>query len=157
MPSGWTVPTTAETVLRLRVADRVPAREDRAGSAHLLGRSGEDRPEHLGRELLRESGDRQREQRRAAHREHVVEGVRGCDAAEGGRVVDERREEIQCEHERPLVVELVHGCVVRGREPDEQILRLQRNEALQELFEPGRRVLRGAAPADGQTGERSHE
>ena len=84
-----------ETVLRLRVADRVPAREDRAGSAHLLGRGGEDRAEHLGRKLLGERGDRQREERRAAHREHVVERVRGGDATERRRVVDERREEVR--------------------------------------------------------------
>ena len=37
-------------------------------------------------------------------------------------VVDERREEVDREDERPLVVEPVDGGVVRGARPDEQVL-----------------------------------
>ena len=70
-----------EPVLRLVVADRVAAGEQRAGCAHLLVRGGEDRGQHLVRQLLRERGDRQREQRRAAHREDVVQRVRRGDRA----------------------------------------------------------------------------
>ena len=104
----------SEAVLRLRVADRVPAREDRTGRAHLLGRRREDGAEHLGRQLLRERSDRKREQRRAAHRKDVVERIRRCDASERCGVVDERREEVEREDDRALVVELVDRGVVGG-------------------------------------------
>ena len=69
-------------------------------------------------------------------------------AAEEGRVVDERREEVEREDERALVVEPVDGGVVGRIEADEEVLRLRRDEALQQLLEPRRRVLRRAAAAD---------
>ena len=70
--------------------------------------------------------------------------------AERRGVVDERREEVEGEDERAVVVELVDGRVVGGREPDEQVLGLDGHEALEQLLEPRRRVLRGAAAADRQ-------
>src|SRR6266536_5981152 len=42
-----------QAVLRLRVADRMPAGEDRAGAAYLQVGGGEDGGEHLYRQLLR--------------------------------------------------------------------------------------------------------
>ncbi len=104
----------------------------------------------VGRQLLRERGDRESEKRCAAHREDVVERVRRRDAPEQRRVVDERREEVEREHERTLVVELVDRGVVGGVEADEQILRLGGDEALEQLLEPRRRVFRGATAADGE-------
>ena len=136
-----------EPVLRLLVADRVPAGEQAAGLAHLRVGGGEDRREHLDRQLLGERRDRKREQRRAAHREDVVQRIRRGDRAVVGRVVDDRREEVDGEDDRPLVVELVDGGVVRGRKPDEKVLGLDRHEAAQQLLELRRRVLRGAAAA----------
>ena len=70
-----------------------------------------------------------------------------------GRVVDDRREEVEREDQRALVVELVDGRVVGGRQPDEQVLGLDRHEAGQQLLQAGRRVLRGAASAGGEVGE----
>ena len=96
-----------EPVLRLVVAQRVAAGEDPAGRAHLLVGGAEDRGERLVRQALRKGGDREREQRRAAHREDVVERVRRRDAPEERGIVDERREEVEREDERALVVELV--------------------------------------------------
>ena len=119
-----------KTVLRLGVADRVAAGEDRPGGAHLFVGSGEDGRDEIGSELLREGRDREREERRASHREDVVERVRRRDPAEERGIVDERREEVDGEDERPLVVEPVDGGVVRRIEPDEEILRLRRDEAL---------------------------
>jgi hypothetical protein len=55
-----------EPVLRLCVADGVTAGEEAARRAHLRIRCGEDRREHLHRQLLREGRDREREQRRAS-------------------------------------------------------------------------------------------
>jgi hypothetical protein len=137
-----------EAVLRLVVPQRVPAGEDRAGSADLLVGAVEDRAHDAELELLREASDREREQRRAAHREHVVERVRRRDPPERMRVVDERREEVEREDDRAVVVEAVDGRVVGGIEADEQVLGVGRDEPAQELLEPRGGVLRGA-PAGG--------
>ena len=87
----------------------------------------------------------------AAHREDVVQRIRRCDAAECRGVVDERREEVEREDDRAVVVELVDDCVVRRCEADEKVLGLHRHEALQQLFQPRRGVLRGAAAAGGRS------
>ena len=52
-----------------------------------------------------------------------------------------------------LVVEPVDGGVVRRREPDEQILRLDGHEAGQQLLEPGGRVLGRAAAGGDELGQ----
>ena len=113
----------------------------------------EDRAHHLVRQLLGQRRDREREQRHAAHREHVVERVRRGDRAEVVRVVDDRREEVDREDERTLVVEPVDRSVVRRVEADEQVLRLGRHEPAQQLLEPGRRVLRRAAAGRREVGQ----
>ena len=92
----------------------------------------------------------------AAHREDVVERVRRGDRAEVVRVVDDRREEVDREDERPLVVEPVDRGVVGRVEPDEQVLGLGRHEAAQQLLEPRGRVLRGAAACGREIGELHH-
>ena len=139
-----------EPVLGLGVADRVPAREQRAGDAHLLVRSREDRGDRLHRQLLGKRGDGECQQRHAAHREDVVERVRRRDRPVVGWVVDERREEVDGEDQRSLVVELVDRGVVGRREPDQQVLGLNRDESLEQLLEPRRRVLRGTPARDGE-------
>ena len=131
-----------EPVLRLGVADRVAAREDRAGLAHLLVGAGKHLAEHLDRELLGERGDGQREQRPPAHCEHVVQRIRRRDRSERARIVDERREEVDGEDDRALVVEAVDRSVVRGIESDEEVLGLGGDEAGEKRLEPSRRVLR---------------
>ena len=103
-----------EPVLRLRVTNRVAAGEDRTRGPHLLGGSSEDGAEHLGRQLFRERGDREGKERRAAHREDIVQCIRCRDATEGRGIVDERGKEVEREDDRALVVELVDGRVIRG-------------------------------------------
>ena len=61
------------------------------------------------------------------------------------RVVDERREEVDREDDRALVVEPVDRGVVRGIEADEEILGLGRDEPGEQRLEPRGRVLRRAA------------
>ena len=133
------MPTTASPYFGSVVADRVAAGEDRARLAHPLVRAGEHLAEHLDRELLRERGDREREQRSAAHREDVVQRVRRGDRAERARIVDERREEVDREDDRALVVEPVDRGVVGGIEADEQILGVGRDEPGEERLEPSPR------------------
>ena len=134
-----------EPVLRLGVADRVAARKDRAGSTNALLGAGKHLAEHLDRELLRKGGDRKRQERRAAHRVHVVQRVRRSDGTERSRIVDERREEVDREHDRPLVVQAVDRSIVGRIETDEQILGFGRDEPCEERLETRGRVLRRTA------------
>ena len=143
-----------EPVLRLVVADRVPAGQDRSGRAYRLVRSGKHLPEHLGGKLLRERRHGERQQRRPTHGEHVVERVRGSDRAEVAGVVDHRWEEVDGEHERALVVEPVDGRIVGRVEPHQQIRGVGRSEGAEQRLEPRGRVL-GRAPAGAsEAGER---
>ena len=133
-----------EPVLRLGVANRVATRENRASSTNALLGPGEHLAEHLDRKLLRKGGDRERQERRAAHRVHVVQRVRRGDGAERSRIVDERREEVDREHDRPLVVQAVHRRIVGRIETDEQILGVGRDEPCEKRLETRGRVLRRA-------------
>ena len=148
------MPTTASPYFGSVVADRVPAGENRACSAHALVRSGEHVSEHLDRKLLGKGGDRERQERRATHREDVVQRIRGGDRTEGARVVDERREEVDREDDRAVVVQPVDRRVVGGIEPDEKILRLRGNEPREQRLESSCRVLGGATARAGEGGER---
>ncbi len=116
------------------------------GSNLLVGR-GEDRAEHLDRQLFGKRRDRERQEGRAAHGEHIVESVRRRNRSVVGRVVHDRREEIEREDQGALVVEPVDGGVVRRREPHEQVLSLCRHETREQLLQAGRGILGGAAPA----------
>ena len=73
-----------EPVLRLRVADRVPAGKHRAGLVRLGRRGVEDRPNGLDREAPRET-PQSRARAAAAHRRNVVQRVRRRDGAEERR------------------------------------------------------------------------
>src|SRR5437762_7058171 len=88
---------------------------------------------------------RQRDERRRAHREDVVERVRRGDRAEVAGIVDDRREEVDGEDERALVVELVDRRVIGGREPDEEIRIGLDRQGADEGLQQRRRVLRRAA------------
>ena len=123
------------------------------GPAHDLVGASEDLAEHLHRQLFRERGDREGEEWSAAHRENVVERVRGRDRSVVAGVVDDGREEVEREDDRALVVEAVDGGVVRSSETDQQVLGFDRNEALEQLLEAGGRILRSAAPAGGEIGQ----
>ena len=142
-----------EAVLRLGVADRMAAREDRARLAHLLVGAREHLAEHLDRKLLGERGDGEGEQGPAAHREHVVQRIRRRDRAERARIVDERREEVDREDDRALVVEAVDRRIVGRIEADEEILGIGRSEPGEERLEPARRVLRRASARLGERRE----
>src|SRR5512132_4149801 len=99
------------------------------------------------------SGKAAREQRRAAHREDVVECVRGRDRAVIGGVVDDGREEIEREDQRPLVIEPVDGGIVGRGEADEEVIGLRWDEAREQLLETRGRILGRAASAGGEVGE----
>ena len=135
-----------EAVLGLGVPDRVPSGEDRSRRAHALLGSREHLAEHLRRQLLRKRRDRKGEQRRAAHREDVVERIRCRDCPESPRIVDQRREEVDGEDDCALVVQAIDGRVVGRVEADEEILGVGGNQAGEDVLEAGRRVLGRATP-----------
>jgi hypothetical protein len=136
-----------KAVLRLRVADRVTSREDRSRRAHALLRSGQDLAENLDGQLLGERRDRQCEKRPAAHREDVVQRIRRGDRPERSRIVDERREEVDGEDDRPLIIEAIDGRVVGGIEADEQILRVGGDESARSVSSRAAESLRPHPPA----------
>jgi hypothetical protein len=117
-----------QPVLRLLVPDRVPAGEQAPGRTHLLVGRREDRGQQLHGEGLRECRDGESKERRTAHREHIVEGVRGGDRAVVAGLVDHGREEVERENQRPLVVESIDRGVVGRSEADEQVVGLHRDE-----------------------------
>ena len=125
-------PDHGEAVLRLGVADRVAACQDRARSAHPLVCSREHVAEHLHGKLLGKGRDRESEEWPSSHREHVIQRVGGRDRAERAWVIDQGREEVDREDDRALVVEAVDGRVVSRVEADEEILRLRRDETGQQ-------------------------
>ncbi len=83
----------------------------------------------------------------------IVQSVRGRDCAVVGGVVDDRRKEVEREHEGALCVEPVDGGVIRRIEADEEIVAPSRSEARKQLLEPGCGVLRGAPSAGGEFGQ----
>ena len=152
-PVGMHRADDREPVLRLRVADRVPAREDRPGRAHALVGAREDVREQLDRKLFRERGDGEREQRQPAHGEDVVQGVRRGDRAERPRVVHEGWEEVDREDDGPVRVEPVDRRVVRRVETDEEVLRVRGDDSGEQRLEASGRVLRRAATRSRERGE----
>ena len=69
----------------------------------------------------RHADQRQRQDRPAAHRIDVADGVGRGDAAEVERVVDDRHEEVGGGDQRLLVVELIDGRVVGGLDAHQQL------------------------------------
>ena len=113
-PVGVDRPDHRQAVLRLRVADRVAAREDAAGLAHLRRGSLEDRREasrgsSSGNAAI-DSAKRTRPPIANMSRQRIGRG----DRAVGLRVVHERREEVDRADDRDLVADAVDGGVVGG-------------------------------------------
>ena len=119
--------------------------------------------EHLGDdgpvELARESGHGQREEHLATHRVDVRHGVRGGDRPPGVRVVDHGREEVDRLHDRDIVRDPEHRRVVGPAQPDEEVTRRLRGDAVppleseQHLLEVSRSHLGGSPRAGGVRGE----
>ena len=57
----------------------------------------------------------------AAHGVDVAEGVGSGDLPEGERIVDDRCEKIHRLHQRKVVVDQIHPCVVVGAEANEYV------------------------------------
>jgi hypothetical protein len=149
-----------QAVLGHRVVDGVAARDEAAG----LGRHLRAAAQHLAEDrdvepVAGPGGQVDREQRPAAHRVHVGQGVRGRDPAPVTRVVDDRGEEVRGQHQRALVVKAEHGRVVAFGGADEQVAagRAHRGDVVahagEQRLQLGQRQLAGAARAGRQRGQ----
>ncbi len=141
-----------QPVLRLGIADRVPASEGPAGLADLRRRPVEDRRHRVPRQLLGERRDRQGEEDAAAHREHIAQRVRGRDLAERSGIVDQRRKEVERADDRELVTDPVRGRVVGSFQTRDQLRGLGSAgaQAAQRIGQQVRAELRRASAAVGQ-------
>jgi hypothetical protein len=97
--------------------------------------------------LLREAGDGERRQRRAAHRPHVVDGIQGGDTPVVERVVHNGREEVHGLDEREVVRETVYPRVVGRLDADDQVRVVGYLQPAQHLGQFARRELRRSTRA----------
>ena len=100
--------------LDLRVLDGVPAEERDASLAENTDPAGEDAAEHGRIGVSRIRRNRQGREGPAAHCVDVAQRVGRGDPSVHERVVHDWSEEIDCLHEGPLVIQLVHTRIVRG-------------------------------------------
>ena len=110
-----------------------------AGLAQFVEAAGEDGGDDGGVEvLLRESRDRERGDRPAAHGVDVAQGVGGGNLAIGIRVVDNRREEVHRLDERRPTRPCVHARIVGRAEIKQDPRILLSRYAAQDLGELAR-------------------
>ena len=148
-------PDRHQAVDRLERIDRVPARNWNAGlGADRLAPLEYPADSLHWQPVDRHADQRQREQRRGAHRIDVADRVRRRDAAEVERIVDDRHEEVGRRDQRLLVVELVDRGVVRGLDADEKLFRHDPRHRLgNDLLQYRGRDLAAAAAAVAELGK----
>ena len=139
--------------LRLGIGDGVPAGDDRAGLGDLLRRALEDGGDHVRRQVLREPGDIEREEDRAAHGVDVAHAVGGGDGAVGPGVVDDRGEEIDRLHDRQIGRKAIDRGVVAGLETDDEIRVGGEGQRTQHLRQGRRAQFGRSASAAGERGQ----
>ncbi len=138
-----------EAVDRLRRVDRVTACYGNAGGGADVRAALQDVAHDRGLDLAeRHAENRERHERPAAHRVHVRQRVRRRDAAEVGRVVDDRREEIRRRDHAGVADEPPHRRIVTSLGADEQIRKDAAGRSLgKQLLQHRRRELAAAAAA----------
>ncbi len=113
-------PDDGQTVLGLGILDRVAAGQDAAALSDGRRSTREDRRHRLARQVLRKGGDAQREEDATAHGVDVAHGVGRRDGSERGRVVHERREEVERTHDGKVIAQAIDRRIIRCVETDEQ-------------------------------------
>ena len=104
-----------------RIRHAVSAEHRAAGFAHFFESAEQDGFEHFRIAVRRESHDRKRRNRRAAHGVNIAQRVGGGDGAEGERIVDDRREEVDGLHQRQIGAQSIHSGVVGCVEADKDV------------------------------------
>ena len=101
----------------------------------------------------RKRGDVQRTDRLAAHRVNVRQRVRGGDASEIVRIVDDGREEVDGLHDGQIVAQPKHARVVGGAETHEHALVLGQRQVAQDLRQLGEAEFTRSTRAGREFGE----
>jgi|GEM_PF-829487 len=139
--------------LRLRVIDRVPAGGHVAALRRDLGRSGEHVLQHAGGQFTGVPADEvEGEQRAAAHRVHIRDGIDRGHPPPGARVIDDGRDEIGRRHQGAVVAQPPDRRVIAGLHADQQI-RVTRVDMAQYLRQLARGELAGSTGAVAELGE----
>ena len=113
-----------EAINRFDRINRVAACNRNAGIAAYVLAAAQDHAYGFERQHIDRHADQaERHDGRAAHRVHIADGVGGGNAAKVERIVDDGHEEVGGGDQRLLVVEQVHGRIIRGFYADQQFLR----------------------------------
>jgi hypothetical protein len=138
-----------QAVDRLDRVDGVAAGDRNAGRAQTEAPPSRMRPMVCDRQHVdRHAHQRQRQDRRAAHRIDVADRIGGGDAPEVEGVVDDGHEEVGGGDQRLLVVQPVDRGVVGGLDADQQLGRHREGgRALQDLGQHAGGDLAAAATA----------
>ena len=143
---GMDDPGDGQAIQRLCGRDRVPAEDRCARRIRDVGPAAQDLADLVGRQVIGKAADGKGEERLAAHREDVGDGVRGSDASVVVGIVDDRREDIHRLHDRLLVVQLHDGRIVERVVADQDAVADGRaRHSLQQLGEARGGHLAGAA------------
>ena len=104
------------------VVDRVPTSDNKAALVRNVLASEQDVAEEVVREFLGvPAHEVESEQRSAAHRVDVADGIRGSNPTPVARIVDHRRDEVGGDDEGAFVREAVDRGIVAAGRPDEQV------------------------------------
>ncbi len=98
----------------------------------------------------------ERRERTTAHRVDVAHRIGGGDLPVDERIVDDRREEVDCLDERPLAVEPVHTRIVRSPIVDQDPWVVRRGQIAQDLGELACRELARSTGAGRVVGQLLH-
>src|SRR6202040_1446423 len=107
--------------LDIVVADRVSADDCAIRLLHFVEAAADDLFENSGVAFFGKADDGKRGDGFATHRVNVAERVGGRDLAKGKRIVDDGCEKIHSLHQREVVVDQIHPCVVVGAEANEYV------------------------------------
>lgn len=111
-----------ESVLRLRIVDRVSAEHGTTGLGHYIETAFDHLCENIERNLVTRPPDElQRGERVCSHGVDVTQRVRCRDPAPVVGIVDYGREEVDCLDDRPILSDLKNPGVIRTRDPYEEI------------------------------------
>ena len=118
----------SQSILRLFVADGMPARDDGAGLAHFLRAAAQNLGQDRAIEIIGKSRQIQREQHFAAHGVHIAQRVGSRNRTERVGIIHDGRKEIDRADDGLFAVELIHGGIVRPVKSNQDLRKVARIE-----------------------------
>ena len=124
-----------QSVDRLGTLNGVTARDDRAGLVGLVVAAAQDFLHRMIVHALRQTHDVERELGLTTHGVHVAERVGSRDLSVQERIVHDGREEVGRLHERGVLIEHIHACVIALVIADDQTRVGMRAIAFKQVYE----------------------